>query len=392
MYLIILSVVIVGAILREINLLIILSGLMFGPLWISWYLVRSTLKRVKITRDFPAAVYPGELLMVDVHIENEKRRLDSWGLIYEDRVRHTNAKRKIPAKSIRSLVPYIKAKASERTTYRCRLWERGRYRLGPARISTQMPLGLLRGDITFRKTDEVLVYPMLGSLTGKWAQMVKADRPGQRSWHRSQGQVEGDFYGLRAWRSGDCRRWIHWRSSAKRNELVVRQFEQLRTQDFVIMLDLWLDGSEQSTDEAATIRAIERAISFAATVVAEHCRHASGHITLGVAAEQPQVVRGPGSSALLSEALELLADVRATPNDSLNSLLSQLRSHLGSDDRIVLVSTRDTSLLDANRIDSDLYPSDQRTPLAQSICINTTDPSFSDLFTLDELEELAGAT
>ena len=45
-YLIILAVVIVGSIIREINLLITLSWLMFGPLWISLYLVWSTLKRL----------------------------------------------------------------------------------------------------------------------------------------------------------------------------------------------------------------------------------------------------------------------------------------------------------------------------------------------------------
>ncbi len=385
----ILGVVVVGAIIREINLLIILSGLMFGPLWISWYLVRSTLKQIEMKRDFPTTVFPGEFLLVDVRLKNRKRRLDSWALIYQDKISHANSKREIASRSVRSLVPYLKAKTSESTSYRCQLWERGRYRLGPATLSTKMPVGLLRGDTMFSQTDELLVLPQIGSLTGKWKQLVQADRPGQRSWHRRQGQIEGDFYGLRDWRSGDCHRWIHWRSSAKRNEPVVRQFEQLRTQDFIILLDLCLEEAVDSTAERAQLAIVERAISFAATVVTEHVRQGSGRLTLGVAAQEARVIQGPGNAALVNESLELLAEVRATPKDCLNDLLSRVIGQLNRDDQVVLVSTRKTGFLDPTRIDSDLIGPDQRTRFAQSVCIDTSDSSFSELFEIDVTKELA---
>ena len=354
-------------------------------------MVRSTLKGIKIERKFPNSVFPGELLLVDVDLKNDKRRLDSWALIYGDGISHANPRREIPRKSVQCLVPYVKAKATERTTYRCRLWERGRYRLGPAALSTKMPLGLLRGDTTISRTDEFLVLPQIGRLTGQWKHLVQVDRPGQRSWHRRQGQIEGDFYGLRDWRSGDCRRWIHWRSSAKRNQPVVRQFEQLRTRDFIILLDLCFDEALDPAAKRTQSLAAERAISFAATVITEQVHQGSGQLTLGIASEQARMIRGPSSSALLNESLELLAEARATSTDCLNDLLSQVIGQLNRDDQVVLVSTRKTGFLDPTRIAGDQIDSEQRTRFAQSICIDTSDPSFSELFEIDALEELASS-
>ena len=230
-YLTILAVVIFGAILREINLLIILAGLMFGPLWISWHLIRATLSKLTISRKLPRVAFPGELVVVDLTVKNGRRGIDSWALVVQDRIRHVQSKRRGDVKTAQVLFPHVPAGSQCSSSYRCRLWQRGQYRLGPIRVSTRVPVGLLRGDVTMRKADELLVYPQLGRLKGKWSELVKVDQLGQRSWHRKQGPIEGDFYGLRDWRSGDSRRWIHWRSSAKRNDLVVRQFEQYRAHD-----------------------------------------------------------------------------------------------------------------------------------------------------------------
>lgn len=384
-YLIILAVVIVGSIIREINLLIILGGLMFGPLWISWYMVRSTLKRLQLRRTLPQSVFPGDLFLLEVEINNQRKRLDSWGLIYDDRIHHVQDPRRVPAKSIRALVPTVPVGEGREVSFRCRLWNRGRYRLGPAQLSTQMPLGLLGGRAIDRRTDEFIVYPQVGNLSTKWTELVKVNRPGQRSWHRNQGQIEGDFYGLRDWRSGDCRRWIHWRSSAKRNELVVRQFEQVRTHDFIILLDLWDTGE-------ADYETIERSISFVASVIAHYCRGAAGQIILGIAAEQAQLIRGPANAALQAEALEMLAETAPSSTDSLSDLLLQVLPFTSRDDQVVLVSTKETSLTDEARIDAERFQDDHRRSLATTICLNASDPSFSELFTLNEPEEITAAT
>ncbi len=82
----------------------------------------------------------------------------------------------------------------------------------------------------------LLVGPRLGRLTQRWLQIVDSRLQGSHSEGRRQGLLEGDYYGLREWRPGDSQRWIHWRTSAKLGELAVRQFEQQRSRDLILVL------------------------------------------------------------------------------------------------------------------------------------------------------------
>src|SRR5207245_10092424 len=52
--------------------------------------------------------------------------------------------------------------------------------------------------------------------------------------------AQSDFHGLRAFRSGDSPHWIHWRTSARLGELMVREFEETPDDNLVIILDAWL--------------------------------------------------------------------------------------------------------------------------------------------------------
>jgi uncharacterized protein (DUF58 family) len=208
--------------------------------------------------------------------------------------------------------------------------------------------------------------------------LIRFNQSGQRSWRRNQGPVEGDFYGLRDWRSGDSRRWIHWRSSAKRQELLVRQFEQHRSQDFVVLLDLFQRPGALSENHAE--RLVETAISFVATVLSEHCRRGGGRLTLGLAGTNPRLMRGTASSAWLDEALELLAEAAPTNRDELTGLLPEALSRTSLGDRVMIVSLCPTDLFDAERfphIDSD---DPLRASLRQAIVLDVSQPSFADVF------------
>ena len=47
----------------------------------------------------------------------------------------------------------------------------------------------------------------------------------------------GEFFGLREYRDGDDRRSIHWRSSARSNRLLVREYEEEAQQRTTILID-----------------------------------------------------------------------------------------------------------------------------------------------------------
>ena len=112
---------------------------------------------------------------------------------------------------------------------------------------------------------------------------------------------------MREWRSGDGRRLIHWRSSARLGKLVVRQFERPRNRDVAVVLDLW----QPEPPAAEHLENVELAVSFAATVLADLCRKGGSNVYLALSNDGPECVGGPASPALLQGLMEQLAVVEA---------------------------------------------------------------------------------
>jgi uncharacterized protein (DUF58 family) len=88
----------------------------------------------------------------------------------------------------------------------------------------------------------------------------------------------GEFFGLRERRTGDDRRDVHWRSSARSGRLLVREYEDEHARHVVIGVDNALpdEARDAVTDGAmapaveAQVSAVERAISVAASLAAAY--------------------------------------------------------------------------------------------------------------------------
>ncbi len=122
------------------------------------------------------------------------------------------------------------------------------------------------------------------------------NRRGQRH-DRSAQQVE--YHGLRDYRSGDSPRWIHWRTSARRGELMVKEFEQQNEQDLAILIDPWLPRTKASPEQR---EAMEQAISFAATLCLETCRYQGRRLVLGWTGAAPGCAARAGVGQALARA------------------------------------------------------------------------------------------
>ena len=207
------------------------------------------------------------------------------------------------------------------------------------RVSTRFPFGLFRYSFACGASDTLTVLPRLGRLTQSWRALRHDSFAGnERREHRP--GVEGDFYGLRPWQRGDSRRWIHWRTSARAGDVMVRQFEQPHSRDVAIVLDLW----QPAAPNAAQIENVELAVSFAATLTAELCRAGSSDVFLVAADPGPRVTGGPGSAALLQDILERLALIDAGNQDRVPELLRLAARGIEAGTEIVLVSTRPLDL------------------------------------------------
>jgi uncharacterized protein (DUF58 family) len=112
---------------------------------------------------------------------------------------------------------------------------RGRFRTGPLMVRTTDPFGLVQLDRQFLATSEVLVTPQIVPLGG-----VNASGGGGSTGEARPnriGIVGQDDALVREYRQGDEVRRIHWRSTARRGELMVRREEQAWDPSANLILD-----------------------------------------------------------------------------------------------------------------------------------------------------------
>ncbi|REK06700.1 MAG: DUF58 domain-containing protein [Planctomycetota bacterium] len=306
-YTVVFLAVLLGAVGRQLNLLMLVGCLLAGPLVFSLFYGRFVLRRLPVERKLPSHLHAGERLRVDCLVENCRRWFSVWAVRVEDTVERMGGA--LPESStVGVFFPRVAACPTQPATYEGRLERRGRYQFGPLRLSTRFPLGLVRHSLLLQNHAEMVVHPRLGTLSQDWVRMIREDESGSQQMTR-RGMLEADFYGLREWRPGDSRRWIHWRTSARRGSLIVRQFEQRRNQNLALLLDLWRPSTPSDDD----LEAVETAVSFAATLLAESCRKPGAQLALQLASAAPVFHSGSGSPLLLSEQMDILA--LAEPHD-----------------------------------------------------------------------------
>lgn len=105
--------------------------------------------------------------------------------------------------------------------------------VGPVRSVRGDPLGLARRRLRWTEPVELFVHPRLVPLGGASAGLLR-DLEGQST--RDLSDSDLSFHALRDYVAGDDRRYIHWRTTARRGVLMVKQFEDTRRTQTVVAL------------------------------------------------------------------------------------------------------------------------------------------------------------
>ncbi|WP_067250333.1 DUF58 domain-containing protein [Microbacterium resistens] len=172
--------------------------------------------------------------------------------------------------------PPERANRTERTadgvpltlTYEIQGVRRGLWSLGPFTLTTTDPFGLVRRRQDFGETRPITVVPEVVALAPLHDRVGAAGGTAQTSSSRlGQG---ADNLSPRRYVSGDSMRRIHWRATAHRGDLMVRQEEQESSPDAVVVLDRagvrWPRSSSGSVVGGAADDAFERAVSACASI------------------------------------------------------------------------------------------------------------------------------
>jgi uncharacterized protein (DUF58 family) len=307
---------------RSINLLLILSGLMLALLPINVFLAGRRLRQLRARRRVPQPVFAGTPFTVEVEVTSPRGAV--LGLRVEDRG---------DAHEVAWALPRLGRGVVVRLRRELTLPRRGHYAWAAVRAWSGYPFGLAARQAWLTPTETIVVLPRLGHVhRGLLRRRLLAATPDpvrERRPTRRDPAAQADFHGLRTFRSGDSPRWIHWRTSARRGELMVREFEDEPTDNLLVVLDL--QGGQPP--------AVEAAVSLAATVCWEWCRRKGDRLALAVAGPEPAVVAGTTGRPLALGLLERLA-VQSAEGADRAALLGRLAAAPLGRAAVLLVAAR----------------------------------------------------
>ncbi len=113
--------------------------------------------------------------------------------------------------------------------------ERGRFRLGPLSLTTGDPFGLFQVTRQVPQTTHIVVYPMTVDLPD--FSLPLGPMPGGDALRRRTHYVTANASGVRDYSPGDSFNRIHWPSTARRDRLIVKEFELDPLSDIWLFLD-----------------------------------------------------------------------------------------------------------------------------------------------------------
>jgi uncharacterized protein (DUF58 family) len=253
----------------------------------------------------PARVPAGHTASVSIQLDNVSR-LPTGLLLAEDTVPYSIGSRP------RFILDRIEPGGSRRLSYPIQPDHRGKYAIGPLHVRVADAFGLAKVGSTAAPASTLVVTPAVTalphtSLAGSWL--------GEGDARASTAAAAGeDDVVPRAYRDGDELRRVHWRSTARYGELMVRREEQRWRNRAVLFLDTRLTGHGGRGPASS----FEYAVSAAASIGVHLARE---EMDTEFVTDSGQVTT-PGSFE--DVLLDTLAVIRPSRNTSLGPGLAQL--------------------------------------------------------------------
>ncbi|MGW2462151.1 DUF58 domain-containing protein [Streptomyces sp. NPDC004457] len=224
------------------------------PLLCAAVLYRTRYRVAASRRLAPARVPAGSEARVHLRMDNVSR-LPTGLLMLQDRVPYVLGPRP------RFVLDRVEPGGRREVSYRVRSDLRGRYPLGPLQLRLTDPFGMCELTRSFSTYDTLTVIPRVEPLSPvRFGGEAKGYGDGLQ---RSLALAGEDDVIPRGYRYGDDLRRVHWRSTARYGELMVRREEQPRRSRCTVLLDTRGGAYEGAGPDSA----FEWAVSGAASVL-----------------------------------------------------------------------------------------------------------------------------
>jgi len=259
----------------------------------------------------------------------------------------------LPGHHASRVLSTLGARQRRKWTVKTACWQRGCFTLGPATLLGGDPFGLFQKRLQVEDTSTLVVYPAMVDLT-TFAQPL-GQLPGGDAVRRRTHYITTNVAGVRDYAPGDSFNRIHWPSTARKERLIVKEFELDPTADVWIFLDMdaRVQGGQREEPiiepevpallrtRPARLRLMPTTEEYGVTIAASLARHFSvreravGLVTYGQRREVLQADRGERQ---LAKILETLAVIQAQGRSPLAQVLAVEGKYLRQGTTLVIIT------------------------------------------------------
>lgn len=335
----IMIVLFIGSNLAPSNIMMMVFCVMASAFVVNGWLTFTMLRGAHLHRELPDRVMAGETFSIPVTFENRNKRLSAWLMTVRDSILHAGVILRPEILFVR-----IPPRSHRMGAYQFCPMKRGMYEFTHINTFTRFPLGLVERGVGRDAHQKLFVYPRLGHLKPDWRrqmlhsiEMVSNSRP-------NKGSFNDEMHRIREFRPGDDRRRVHWRTSARMNELMVCEYQECRDRDLLVIVDGWLPirPTEPQAEQ------FEKGLRFATTICMSYLqssRQSSLSVTLiGKETYHWDGKTGTQHADSLLDAFALLEPVSRKETDHFVDIV---RALMTGQHRLLLITSRPQELREA---------------------------------------------
>ncbi len=208
---------------------------------------------------------------------------------------------------------------------------RGLFSIGPTRIRTGDPFGFFRRVNQYGHAQSILVYPRAAELPNFY--VPPANLPGEGRFRKRTHYVTPNASGVRGYEWGDSFNRIHWPSTARTQQLMVKLFELDPASDIWIILDLEKGVHVGEGDDSTEEYAVNLAASVARYFLVAN--RSVGFISYGDRLFVEEAERG---AQHYTRILEGLALARADGDVPVSALISEEAKRFGRHTTVIVIT------------------------------------------------------
>ncbi len=311
---------------------VILLGLVLSAIGIAKLWSRLSLAGVSCQRIFSELrAFPDEYIEMKLRVENRKPLPLPWLRVnVEMPMQFISTLPLLPSDKpdfgILSNTASLRWYSAISWRYRLYCQKRGYYRLGPMTVTSGDIFGLYPRSITQPSVDHIIVYPKIFSIgeLGITPLYLLGDAKAEKRIFEDPARIAG----IRDYTPYDNPRHIHWKATARHQQLQLKIFESTTLLKVAIFLPVESFQSEEGIDEEDFELGISTAASIANYCIKQDIPAGLFVNSQLVASGQP--IRIPSASTMgqLLNILEALAKVTPLPGDSFECFFEGERSNL----------------------------------------------------------------